>query len=190
MQSNHWPGGIGFGPFRTLILEGLGDRTNRQPRYQCALRPAGPTLRYRPARPNGRDKDGRRPSESFIPIAKAKKGGKPAQQEIDFDLTGERRQRNSLINDLRRDVDLWRQRGYERVTPISRKLLQHWADADRENRVLFCQREAAETVIFLAEVAGRYGYRDWRVTLDDANAEHNSGLPRVALKWPRVRARP
>ncbi|MCV7407955.1 BPTD_3080 family restriction endonuclease [Mycobacterium marseillense] len=135
-----------------------------------------------PHGPTGEIKDGRRPSESFIPIAKAKKGGKPAQQEIDFDLTGERRQRNSLINDLRRDVDLWRQRGYERVTPISRKLLQHWADADRENRVLFCQREAAETVIFLAEVAGRYGYRDWRVTLDDANAEHNSGLPRVALK--------
>jgi type III restriction enzyme len=135
-----------------------------------------------PNGPTGDIKDGRRPSESFIPIARTKKDAKSTQQEIDFDLTGERRQRNSLINDLRRDVDLWRQRGYEWVTPISRKLLQHWVDPHRENRVLFCQREAAETAIFLAEVAGRHGYRDWRVTLDEANAEHNSGLPRLALK--------
>jgi type III restriction enzyme len=32
--------------------------------------------------------------------------------------------------------------------------MQHWADPTRENRVLFCQRDAAETAIFLAEVAG------------------------------------
>ena len=48
--------------------------------------------------------------------------------------------------------------------------------------MLFCQREAAETAIFLAEVAGRHGYADWRRRLDEANADHNAGLPRVALK--------
>lgn len=139
-----------------------------------------------PHGPTGEVKVGRRPSESFIPIAAARKGrksGEPAVQEsIDFDLTGERRERNSLINELRRDVDLWRQRGYHGSTPISRKLLEHWADPDRENRMLFCQREAAETAIFLAEVAGRHSYRDWRLELDEQNALHNSGLPRVALK--------
>jgi type III restriction enzyme len=104
-----------------------------------------------PQGPTGEVKDGRRPSESFIPIAVTKKRGPDAAQlGIEFDLTGERRERNTLINDIRRDVANWR-RGdeYAGVTPISRKLLQHWADPARENRVLFCQREAAETAIFL-----------------------------------------
>jgi len=133
-----------------------------------------------PQGPTGDIKSGRRPSESYIPIAQAKKGAQ--QTEIDFDLTGERRERNSLINDLRREVGTWRQQGYNRVTPTTRKLLRHWAEETRENRVLFCQREAAETAIFLAEVAGRDGFTDWRPRLSEQNAEHNSGLPRMALK--------
>ncbi|WP_428835520.1 BPTD_3080 family restriction endonuclease, partial [Pseudonocardia benzenivorans] len=118
----------------------------------------------------------------------SKKGKRAAdgsvQGEIDFDLTGERRERNSLINDIRRDVARWRRGGdYAGVTPISRKLLQHWADPHRENRVLFCQREAAETAIFLTEVAGRvHGYPDWRKRLEPENEAHNAGLPRMALK--------
>jgi type III restriction enzyme len=134
--------------------------------------------------PTGEINAGRRPSESFIPIAAARKTarGSAVQEMIDFDLTGERRERNVLINELRREVGRWRQRDYERATPISRKLLQHWANPDRENRVLFCQREAAETAIFLAEVAGRHGYTDWRRRVDDENTAHNSGLPRLALK--------
>ena len=136
-----------------------------------------------PQGPTGVVVEGRRPSESFIPIPAARKGAAGGTQEaLDFDVTGERRERNPLINELRREVERWRHRGYERVTPISRKLLTHWADPTRENRVLFCQREAAETAIFLAEVAGRHGYADWRARLQDANAEHNSGLTRVALK--------
>ena len=140
-----------------------------------------------PNGPTGEKREGRRPSESFIPIPQERKGrGKVSQSaqqlEIDFDLTGERREVNDTINGLRRDVELWRTRGYDGVTPITRKLLLHWADADRENRTLFCQRDAAETAIFLTEVAGRRGYTDWRLPIDAANAEHNSGLPRVALK--------
>jgi type III restriction enzyme len=107
--------------------------------------------------PTGELIPGRRPSESFIPIAQSRKARKargPEQEALDFDLTGERIERNTLINDLRREVQRWRRRDYERATPISRKLMQHWADPTRENRVLFCQREAAETAIFLAEVAG------------------------------------
>lgn len=125
---------------------------------------------------------GRRPSESFIPIAVTKKG-KGVQGELDLDTTGERTERNDLINEIRRDVSKWRRGGhYPGVTPISRKLMQHWADPNRENRVLFCQREAAETAIFLAEVAGRNGFTDWRRRLDPENEAHNDGLPRAALK--------
>jgi hypothetical protein len=48
--------------------------------------------------------------------------------------------------------------------------------------VLFCQREAAETAIFLAEVAGRHGTADYRRRLEPEDPLHNDGLPRVALK--------
>jgi len=73
--------------------------------------------------PTGVITDGRRPSESFIPIPPARKGRKPVdgaiQAAFDFDVTGERRERNTFVNDLRREVDRWRRRDYERVTPIS-----------------------------------------------------------------------
>jgi type III restriction enzyme len=134
--------------------------------------------------PTGRVLPGRRPSESFIPIPQSKKGRTKAEQvALDFDTTGERREINSLINDIRREVDLWRARAYPGVTPISRKLLQHWEaqPPEREDPMLFCQREAAETAIFLAEAAGRHGV-DYRNRLRPENALHNAGLPRVGLK--------
>ena len=161
------------GPIDTLsnpILNGPYD----PPAKHFVMGPNGPT---------GEVEIGRRPSESFIPIAASKKARDGSVQEaFEFEGTSERRERNSLINDLRRDVDLWRAYGYNRVTPTTRKLLQHWADETKENRVLFCQREAAETAIFLAEVAGRDNYIDWRPRIDAENQTHNSGLPRVALK--------
>ncbi|KQU67585.1 BPTD_3080 family restriction endonuclease [Phycicoccus sp. Root101] len=138
--------------------------------------------------PTGEVREGRRPSESFIPIAVSRKGqkgkGDSVQGSFDFDATGERREKNSLINDVRRDVAKWRRGGeYAGVTPITRKLLQYWADPERENRVIFAQREAAETAIFLTEVAGRtHGYADWRQRLEPQNDVHNAGLPRAALK--------
>ena len=133
--------------------------------------------------PSGRILDGRRPSESFIPVAPQRKGRRAAAQSaLDFDDTGDRREVNSLINDVRYQVELWRGRRYQGVTPISRKLLEHWADAERENRVLYCQREAAETAIFLAEVGGRHGYPDFRARVDAENEKYNDGLPRIGLK--------
>lgn len=132
--------------------------------------------------PTGEIKEGRRPSESFIPVPKPTKGsGK--QQALDFDATGERLEQNSLINDIRREVERWRVSNWNGVTPYTRKLLVHWAAGPhRDDPVFFCQREAAETAIFLAEVAGRHGTADYRRRLEPVNAEHNSGLPRVGLK--------
>ena len=136
--------------------------------------------------PTGEVKDGRRPSESFIAVPAGRRGkslaGGGEQQGFDFDLTGERRETNTLINDIRRRVEVWRNGNYNGVTPVTRKLLLHWADPERENRVLFCQREAAETAIYLTEVAGRHGEPDFRTRLEPFNIEHNDGLPRVALK--------
>ena len=142
--------------------------------------------------PTGRILDGRRPSESFVPVPKPRRAGRrrneangvdDGQEALNFDVTGERRERNSLINDIRREVDLWRARGYPGVTPYTRKLLEHWSAAPplRDDPVFFCQREAAETAIFLTEVAGRQG-TDYRERLAPENEHHNNGLPRVALK--------
>ena len=143
-----------------------------------------------PNGPTGDLADGRRRSEFFIPVPKSKKGRGAAQEALfdQLEVTGERITRNDAIDQLRQEVAIWRQRDYERVSPISKKLLRHWADPARENRILFAQREAAETAIFLAEVVGRRDYTpslsgvDWRVILQDANADHNAGLPRIALK--------
>ena len=135
-----------------------------------------------PGGPTGTILDGRRLSESFIPVPPSKKS---AQQEaLDFDATGERREQNTLINDIRQAVDLWRARNYNGVTPITRKLLQHWAakPPEREEPAFYCQREAAETAIYLAEAAGRHGNPDFRGRIDPENDIHNIGLPRVALK--------
>ena len=48
--------------------------------------------------------------------------------------------------------------------------------------MLFCQREAAETAIYLAEAAGRHGEPDFRTRLESENRVHNDGLGRVGLK--------
>lgn len=68
-----------------------------------------PTAHFKigPHGPTGELIPGRRPSESFIPIAltrKARKAREAQQEALDFDLTGERIERNTLINDLRREV--------------------------------------------------------------------------------------
>ena len=136
-----------------------------------------------PNGPTGEILPGRRPSESFIPVPVTKKG-KANQEAFDFDATGERREQNSLINDIRREVERWRAGNWNGVTPYSRKLLAHWAAGPptRDEPVLFCQREAAETAIFLSEVAGRHGTADYRRRLEPENQLHNDGLPRVGLK--------
>ncbi len=52
--------------------------------------------------------EGRRPSESFIPVPPTRKGrGRGGEQQLlDFDATGERREQNTLINDIRGHVEL------------------------------------------------------------------------------------
>jgi type III restriction enzyme len=147
-----------------------------------------------PKGPTGEVRTGRRPSESFIPVAPVRKRGrKPAAKEgmppaevgeqLTLGLVEERRQDNPLINELRRDVANWRDAGYPGTTATTAKLLHHWADKERENRILFAQREAAETAIFLSEVAGRTAnFRDRRAVIAEFNAEHNEGIPRIALK--------
>ena len=58
-----------------------------------------------------------------------------------------------LVNRIRPRVKAWRNAGYPGVTAITKRLLEHWVDPEEfENRrFFFCQLEAVETLIWLAE---------------------------------------
>jgi type III restriction enzyme len=58
-----------------------------------------------------------------------------------------------LVNTIRKRVKDWRERGYAGVTPITRQLLNHWNNPERERKLFFCQREVAETLIWLVEAS-------------------------------------
>ena len=57
-----------------------------------------------------------------------------------------------LVNKVRGRVKAWREQGYAGVSGITKNLLEYWNDKEaRDNRFFFCQLEAIETLIWLAE---------------------------------------
>ena len=58
----------------------------------------------------------------------------------------------SYVNALREDVRRWRNSGYRNATNITRQLLRHWQREDKIRRLFFCQIEAVETIVYLAEI--------------------------------------
>lgn len=58
-----------------------------------------------------------------------------------------------LVNRIRPRVAAWRAAGYPGVTSITKRLLDHWHDPEEWDgrRFFFCQLEAIETLIWLAE---------------------------------------
>jgi len=56
-----------------------------------------------------------------------------------------------LVNQIRERVDKWRDAGYPGITSITKDLLEHWKNPDREMKFFFCQIEAIETLIWLIE---------------------------------------
>ena len=143
--------------------------------------------------PTQRIADGRRKASFVTPIPKARKQTK-AQTTLVLDegkgLSTEAQQYDirSLINELRIQVDRWRNLKNPndwRVTPETRRLLQHWRTHTFSGvRPFFCQIEAVETVVWLTEVAPEVG-KEGRRFLDHLNAvnrEANPELLRLALK--------
>ena len=57
-----------------------------------------------------------------------------------------------LINLLREDVRRWRDADYRGATKVTKELLQWWASPKLSRPLFFCQREAVETFIYLAEL--------------------------------------
>jgi type III restriction enzyme len=57
-----------------------------------------------------------------------------------------------LINLLREDVRRWRDSDYRGATNVTKELLKWWSNPNRSRRLFFCQIEAVETIIYLAEM--------------------------------------
>ena len=139
--------------------------------------------------------ENRRIAEFITPIPKPRKRkGKAQQEEMVFDegkglsTADQRYDPTSIINSLRRHVDRWREIPNPndwRVTPETARLLQHWRHHKFSNlRPFFCQVEAAETFIWITEVAPKVG-KTGQGFLDHlvrANQDANPELNRLALK--------
>ena len=137
----------------------------------------------------------RRPVRFITPIPKPRSGKFAGnQRELVFDeglgLSTDQQQydHTALINAVRREVDKWRaisDPNRWQVTPETARLLRHWRNHHFSDiRPFFCQIEAAETAIWLTEVAPKKGSigRRFLEHLSGANEESNPGLNRLALK--------
>lgn len=138
--------------------------------------------------------ESRRPAEFITPIPKPKKrkasekqasivfdeGKGLSTQEQQYDIT-------AIINGVRDQVEAWRKLSNSndwQVTPETARLLQHWRHHKFSNtRPFFCQVEAAETAIWLTEVApNTKAGKGFLEHLANANNDANPGLTRLALK--------
>ena len=83
------------------------------------------------------------------------------------DDSGRRPSQLLLVPKIRETVDAWRADDYEGASEVTKRLFEYWFDEDHEVlgfdapfRYYFCQREAIETLAWLAEVAGRRDAKD------------------------------
>ena len=136
----------------------------------------------------------RRRSAKFVtPIPQPKKRKGTVQAGFIFDegrglsTRDQQYDPTSLINEVRGNVDAWRSLpnpNQWQVTPETARLLCHWRQHPFSGiRPFFCQVEAAETAIWLTEVAAQS--TSGRRVIDhlaSANRDANPGLSRLALK--------
>ena len=142
--------------------------------------------------PTQRIAAGRRKVSFLTPIPRPKKQSK-AQATLELDegrglSTDTQEYHRAIINELRIQVDRWRDikdPNQWRVTPETRRLLQHWRHHKFSGvRPFFCQVEAVETAIWLTEVAPEIGKEGKRFLdhLAAVNKDANPELLRLALK--------
>ena len=140
----------------------------------------------------------RRPSEHVVPVPPSL--AQSTQPRMNLGVTGistgsQEYDPTPIINDIRRRVDRWRSIPDRRkwgVTSETARLLEHWRNHEQIGlRPFFCQVEAAETIIWLTEVAKvlpfgeRTPAREFQGIFNHirgANRGANPDLLRVALK--------
>ena len=127
--------------------------------------------------------EARRVSQYFVPIAKPRKKNEDKQLSLPGDWTEDRIEENKTVNEIRRLVKVWREGRYtDDVTRQTARLLEYWCRDDRTRRLFFCQIEALETLIYITEVAKKYGHAWIENDLRRFNEDSNAGLLRIASK--------
>ncbi|OQX06024.1 MAG: restriction endonuclease [Desulfobulbaceae bacterium A2] len=135
----------------------------------------------------------RRRADFITPIPKPKKQKGHVRQQVlitpdDAGLSTQQQQYDvtAMINTVRHEVDAWRARPRNlwQVTPETTRLLEHWRHHQFSGiRPFFCQVEAAETAIWLTEVAPNTpAGKRLLAYLASANKDANPELMRLALK--------
>ncbi len=124
--------------------------------------------------------DGRRPAGYWYKTDRTGTG----QREL---FTEEERDDLTLVNRLRDDVKRWRDSGYRGASPVTRDLLRHWSSGQLSRPLFFCQREAVETIIYLAELripgrSSKTGFRDFQVADADIRLLLNGEKPSFQLQ--------
>jgi type III restriction enzyme len=125
--------------------------------------------------------ESRRKSAYFIPVPRSKKKSQ-AGTLFDTEWTEDRIEENDFINQIRSRISLWRSQGRPGISRTTTRLLEHWMRTDRENRLFFCQLEALETIIYIAEAAAKQGERWIENRLREENEKSNPLLSRIAFK--------
>ena len=131
----------------------------------------------------------RRGADFITPIPKPKvRGSRATQGSLELhevrDSEAQAYDHTSIINGVRREVDKWRlmPENQWRVTSETARLLKHWRHHKFAGiRPFFCQVEAAETIIWLTEVAPQAG-KQFIQHIKEASDAANPGLLRLALK--------
>src|SRR5687767_7426189 len=117
----------------------------------------------------------RRESSYFVPIPHGRR--QTAQLTLEAEWTRDRLRANELVNRIREKVGIWRQGRYAGVTATTARLLQYWTAPERDRKLFFCQIEAVETAIYIAEVAAKYG--DAWIVNELRSANETGGNPEV-----------
>jgi type III restriction enzyme len=158
-----------------------------RPKWHHALDQSGQPLDVPPIK-------GRRRSEFITPVPKPRKRtasqdqGRLAFGTAESLSTGEQiYDPNPIINEIRQHLESWRALPNPAdwgVTPATAQLLKHWRHHNFQGvRPFFCQVEAAETAIWLTEVARREKrYKHIWTHIEGANRDSNPDLIRLALK--------
>ncbi len=145
--------------------------------------------------PTTRILDIRRRSDLITPVPKPKKRRQSSKQQSFVlggkdDLSDANQEYNPtpIINELRTEIDKWRNLPNSDqwlVTPETERLLKHWRCHNFQSiKPFFCQIEAVETAIWLAEVAPKLGSRvaKFWAHIKGGNDQANPELLRLALK--------
>jgi type III restriction enzyme len=116
-----------------------------EPRYYWLIRKGEPPEK----------REGRRPASYFFRVPERAARGRKGKKQVEL-FEEETKGEEYLLpipNLIRERLKEWQVRDYDGATRVTKELLALWHSEDRNQRLFFAQREAAESVIFLAEAA-------------------------------------